>query len=244
MNEVYDCGFNKLLKTIEDNCFSQVDIDKIKKAFEIADKAHENQKRRSGEPYIIHPVAVAQILADMCMDADSVCAALLHDVVEDTVYTSEEIKDMFGATIEHLVDGVTKLGQISVNTSAEEQQNENVRKMFLAMSKDIRVIIIKLADRVHNMRTLRFMPEQKRLYKARETLEIYAPIAHRLGIRAFKEELEDLAISYLDPVAYKEIEQNLENQVESKQDFLESIKNQIGQRVTEDVPNAHMAARI
>ena len=244
MNEVYDCGFNKLLKTIEDNCFSQVDIDKIKKAFEIADKAHENQKRRSGEPYIIHPVAVSQILADMCMDADSVCAALLHDVVEDTVYTSEEIKDMFGATIEHLVDGVTKLGQISVNTSAEEQQNENVRKMFLAMSKDIRVIIIKLADRVHNMRTLRFMPEQKRLYKARETLEIYAPIAHRLGIRAFKEELEDLAISYLDPVAYKEIEQNLENQVESKQDFLESIKNQIGQRVTEDVPNAHMAARI
>lgn len=244
MNENFDDGFGKLLETIEKEGFSKQDIEKIKKAYELASKAHQTQKRRSGEPYIIHPVAVAQILADMNMDSDSICAALLHDVVEDTQYTSEDIRSMFGQTIEQLVDGVTKLGQISVNMSAEEQQNENIRKMFLAMSKDIRVIIIKLADRVHNMRTLRFMPEEKRRYKARETLEIYAPIAHRLGIRSFKEELEDLAISFLDPVAYKEIEHTLETQVESRQAFLESIKKQITERVTKDVPNAHISGRI
>ncbi len=239
-----DCGFQKLLDCVKANNFSEADIEKVKSAYELAQNAHEGQKRRSGEPYIIHPVAVAQILADMCMDADSICAALLHDVVEDTEYTSQQIKAKFGETIEHLVDGVTKLGQISVNESREEQQNENVRKMFLAMSKDIRVIIIKLADRVHNMRTLRFMPEEKRRYKARETLEIYAPIAHRLGIRAFKEELEDLAISFLDPVAYKEIAHTLETQVESRQAFLESIKKQIGERVLKEVPNAHISGRI
>ncbi|MCM1364074.1 MAG: bifunctional (p)ppGpp synthetase/guanosine-3',5'-bis(diphosphate) 3'-pyrophosphohydrolase [Faecalibacterium sp.] len=239
-----DNGFRKLLDSVKANNFSAADTDRVIKAYELASSAHEGQKRRSGEPYIIHPVAVAQILADMCMDTDSICAALLHDVVEDTEYTSEQIREMFGETIEQLVDGVTKLGQISVNASREEQQNENVRKMFLAMSKDIRVIIIKLADRVHNMRTLRFMPEEKRRYKARETLEIYAPIAHRLGIRAFKEELEDLAISFLDPVAYKEIANTLETQVESRQTFLQSIKDQIGERVLSEVPNAHISGRI
>ena len=240
----YNDGFSKLLDTVKKNKFSDEDIKKVTDAYNLAAKAHEGQKRRSGEPYIIHPVAVAQILADMCMDVDSICASLLHDVVEDTEYTEEQIRSMFGETVEHLVDGVTKLGQIAVDTSREEQQNENVRKMFLAMSKDIRVIIIKLADRVHNMRTLRFMPEEKRRYKARETLEIYAPIAHRLGIRAFKEELEDLAISYLDPVAYKEIANNLEKQVASRQEFLEEIKRQISDRVKTDVPNAYISGRI
>ncbi|MBQ8028875.1 MAG: bifunctional (p)ppGpp synthetase/guanosine-3',5'-bis(diphosphate) 3'-pyrophosphohydrolase [Clostridia bacterium] len=244
MDEFYDDGFQKLLETIKSNCFNQADIEKILRAYELAKTAHQQQKRRSGEPYIIHPVAVAQILAEMCMDADSLCAALLHDVVEDTEYTSAQIKSLFGETVELLVDGLTKLGKISVNTSAEEQQNENIRKMFLAMSKDIRVIIIKLADRVHNLRTLRFMPEEKRRYKARETLEIYAPIAHRLGIRAFKEELEDLAISYLDPVAYKEIEHTLETQSESKHDFIEKIKDQISLRITAELPNAHISGRI
>ncbi len=242
--EEYNDGFSKLLDTVKKNKFSDEDIKKVTDAYNLAAKAHEGQKRRSGEPYIIHPVAVAQILADMCMDVDSICASLLHDVVEDTEYTEEQIRSMFGETVEHLVDGVTKLGQIAVDTSREEQQNENVRKMFLAMSKDIRVIIIKLADRVHNMRTLRFMPEEKRRYKARETLEIYAPIAHRLGIRAFKEELEDLAISYLDPVAYKEIANNLEKQVASRQEFLEEIKRQISDRVKTDVPNAYISGRI
>lgn len=242
--EEYNDGFDKLIETVKKNRFSDEDIKKVTDAYNLAAKAHSGQKRRSGEPYIIHPVAVAQILAEMCMDVDSICAALLHDVVEDTEYTSEQIRAIFGETVEQLVDGVTKLGQIAVDTSREEQQNENVRKMFLAMSKDIRVIIIKLADRVHNMRTLRFMPEEKRRYKARETLEIYAPIAHRLGIRAFKEELEDLAISYLDPVAYKEIASNLEKQVESRQEFLEEIKRQIGDRVKIDVPNAFISGRI
>lgn len=251
-------GFDKLLDTVKATGFSQPDIERITEAFEFAEVSHEGQKRRSGEPYIIHPVAVAQILAEMGMDTDSVCAALLHDVVEDTPVTDEEIRKKFGETVEQLVDGVTKLGQITTNKTnsnddatkeerlmlMEQQQSENVRKMFLAMSRDIRVIIIKLADRVHNMRTLRFMPEEKRRFKARETLEIYAPIAHRLGIRAFKEELEDLAISYLDPVAYKEIASTLESQVESRQAFLDGIKKLIGERVLKEVPNAHISGRI
>ena len=251
-------GFDKLLNTVRITGFSEPDINRITEAYRFAEKAHDGQKRRSGEPYIIHPVAVAQILAEMGMDADSICAALLHDVVEDTPVTDEEISKKFGETIEQLVDGVTKLGQITTNKThsdddatkeerlmlMEQQQSENVRKMFLAMSRDIRVIIIKLADRVHNMRTLRFMPEEKRRFKARETLEIYAPIAHRLGIRAFKEELEDLAISYLDPVAYKEIATTLESQVESRQAFLDDIKKQISDRVLGEVPNAHISGRI
>ena len=243
MEQTIDSGFEKLISTVKDS-FSQEEIKKITKAFNIANDAHLNQKRRSGEPYIIHPVCVAQILADMGMDADSVCAALLHDVVEDTPTTSEEIRSMFGADVEHLVDGVTKLGQIKHSASKEEQQSENIRKMFLAMSRDIRVIIIKLADRVHNMRTLTYMPPEKQMYISRETLEIYAPIAHRLGIRAFKEELEDLAISYLDQPAYKEIEKTLAQQVESRQEFLESIKGQIYERVKQEVPNVHIAGRI
>ena len=251
-------GFDKLFNTVKTTGFSDPDINRITEAYHFAEKAHDGQKRRSGEPYIIHPVAVAQILAEMGMDADSICAALLHDVVEDTPVTDEEISKKFGETIEQLVDGVTKLGQITTNKThsdddatkeerlmlMEQQQSENVRKMFLAMSRDIRVIIIKLADRVHNMRTLRFMPEEKRRFKARETLEIYAPIAHRLGIRAFKEELEDLAISYLDPVAYKEIATTLESQVESRQAFLDDIKKQISDRVLGEVPNAHISGRI
>ena len=239
----YKESFYKIVDSIKDS-FSAEDINRIKKAFEIADESHKDQKRRSGEPYIIHPVAVAKILADMGMDADSICAALLHDVVEDTEKTAEDIRQMFGADVELLVEGVTKLGQIPLSASKEEEQSENIRKMFLAMSRDIRVIIIKLADRVHNMRTLKFMPEEKQRYKARETLEIYAPIAHRLGIRAFKEELEDLAISFLDPVAYKEIANTLEKQVESRQEFLENIKKEIFERVRQDVPNVHIEGRI
>ncbi len=243
MCEDYEAQFHSLIDKVKDS-FTKEDIDKIEMAYKIADEAHMGQKRRSGEPYIIHPVAVATILADMGMDAESVCAALLHDVVEDTPTTSQEIRSLFGEDVEHLVDGVTKLGQIPLSASKEEEQSENIRKMFLAMSRDIRVIIIKLADRVHNMRTLSFMPEEKQRYKARETLEIYAPLAHRLGIRAFKEELEDLAISFLDPVAYKEIGSTLEKQVESRQHFLDSIKDNISERVKKEVPNVHIAGRI
>lgn len=243
MTEDYSIGIDELLEKVT-ALFNEQETAKIKKAFDIANEAHKNQKRRSGEPYIIHPVAVAKILCEMGMDAESVCAALLHDVVEDTEISDEEIRKIFGKDIELLVSGVTKLGQIPLSASKEEQQSENVRKMFLAMSEDIRVIIIKLADRLHNMRTLKFMPEEKRLYKAKETLEIYAPIAHRLGIRAFKEELEDLAISFLDPVAYNEIAENLEKQMKSRQVFLDTIKSEIGERVRLEVPNLHIEGRI
>ena len=238
-------GFEKLLETLREASFPEAEITRITQAYVFARNAHEGQKRRSGEPYIIHPVAVAQILAGMGMDGDSICAALLHDVVEDTPVTDQQVRASFGDSVAQLVDGVTKIGQIPFSPDQqEEQQNENIRKMFLAMARDIRVIIIKLADRVHNMRTLSFMPEEKRRFKAKETLEIYAPIAHRLGIRAFKEELEDLAIRYLDPVAYEEISKTLESQVESRQAFLDNIQKEIGERVRQDVPNAHLSGRI
>ena len=237
-------GFEKLLVTLRDSSFPEAEITRITQAYVFARDAHEGQKRRSGEPYIIHPVAVAQILAEMGMDDDSICAALLHDVVEDTPVTAQQVKTLFGESVEQLVDGVTKIGQIPFSATQEEQQSENIRKMFLAMARDIRVMIIKLADRVHNMRTLAYMPEEKRRFKAKETLEIYAPIAHRLGIRAFKEELEDLAIRYLDPVAYEEISKTLESQVESRQAFLDNIQKEIGERVRQDVPNAHLSGRI
>ena len=239
-----DFGFSDLLKTLKKSNFPPEEIDRITEAFRFAEQAHRGQCRRSGEPYIIHPVAVARILAEIGMDGDSVCAALLHDVIEDTPVTEQQVRAKFGESVEQLVDGVTKIGQIPFSMTQEEQQNENIRKMFLAMSKDIRVIIIKLADRIHNMRTLKYMPPEKQRFKAKETLEIYAPIAHRLGIRAFKEELEDLAIRYLDPVAYDEIAKTLESQVESRQAFLEQIREEIQARVRKDVPNAHVTGRI
>ncbi len=223
--------------------YASDDLALIQRAYDLANKAHEGQLRRSGQPYIIHPVAVARILIGLGMDTSSVAAALLHDVVEDTPYTNEDMVRMFGSDIAQLVEGVTKLGKVPL-LNKEEQQAENLRKMLIAMSRDIRVIIIKLADRLHNMRTLNFMVEQKRRDVALETLEFYAPIAHRLGIRPVKEELEDLAISYLDPVAYKEIKDNLEAQSSSRLEFLENIKAAIGERVRKIVPDARIDGRI
>ncbi len=176
----------------------------LSRVYEVADQAHEGQHRASGESYIAHPLAVADILADLEMDRATIAAALLHDVVEDTVITNEQVAEQFGAEIAALVDGVTKLTRIPYQ-SKEDAQVENLRKMFLAMAKDIRVIIIKLADRLHNMRTLASLPEAKQQSVARETLEIYAPIAHRLGIWRVKWDLEDLALRYLDPESYREI---------------------------------------
>lgn len=218
----------------------------IDKAFETANSFHQGQLRRSGEPYIIHPIAVANILVDLGMDYQSIVAALLHDVVEDTDYTIEQLTEEFGEDVAVLVDGVTKLGKVQLNSreTKEEQQAENVRKMLLAMSKDIRVIIVKLADRLHNMRTLEFVDPQKQRDKALETLEIFAPISHRLGIRSVKEELEDRAIRFLDPVAYAGIEENLQNSSRSGSDFLENIKVKIGDRVHEIMPNAQISGRI
>lgn len=218
----------------------------IDKAFETANSYHADQLRRSGEPYIIHPIAVANILVDLGMDWQSIVAALLHDVVEDTPYTIEQLIEDFGEEVAVLVDGVTKLGKVQLNSreTKEEQQAENVRKMLLAMSKDIRVIIVKLADRLHNMRTLEFVDPQKQRDKALETLEIFAPISHRLGIRSVKEELEDRAIRFLDPVAYAGIEESLKNSSRSGNDFLENTKEKISERVKQMVPNAQISGRI
>lgn len=236
--------YNELREQVAET-FSPKEAEIIDKAFRLAQSKHSVQKRSSGEPYIIHPIAVAKIVYDYGMDYQSVAAAMLHDTVEDTDLTLDEIQKEFGDEIAALVDGLTKLGKVPLDIKdKEEQQAENVRKMLLAMSEDIRVIIIKLADRLHNVRTLNFVAPQKKRDKALETLEIYAPIAHRLGIRAIKEELEDKAISYLDPIGYKEIEDALARQGKSHKEFLETIKKQIGDRVHEVVPEAKLEARI
>ena len=211
----------------------QYDLSKIISAYEFAAKAHEGQTRSSGQPYIIHPLAVAYILLELGMDTDTICSALLHDVVEDTDATLDDLKKRFGQDVAMLVDGVTKLSKIPTNTK-EEQQAENIRKILLAMSQDIRVMIIKLADRLHNMRTLKYRPMDKQRNTALETMNIYAPIAHRLGIRAIKEELEDRSFRFLDPYAYSEIEQILDSKKEEREAFIETIKNRIAQRFKDE----------
>ena len=225
------------------DAFTAEEAAEIDKAFRVAREAHKAQLRYSGQPYIIHPIAVSNILLDLGMDAQSVEAALLHDTVEDTDITLDYIKHEFGDDVAALVDGVTKLGKVPLS-NREEQQAENIRKMLLAMSHDIRVIIIKLADRIHNMRTLSFRVPQKRRDTALETLEIYAPIAHRLGIRPAKEELEDLSIRFLDPIAYREIEENLKRLSKSRLDFLESMEGKIRERITGVVKEPTIEGRI
>lgn len=235
-------GLAKLTEIIGKS-YTEEEIANVKKAYELAAKVHEGQKRLSGEPYIMHPLSVALILARLGMDDASIIAAMLHDTVEDTDLTNDEIKKKFGDTVAELVDGVTKIGRVPLQTK-EEQQAENIRKMLIAMSRDIRVIIIKLADRLHNMRTLMYKPEQRRRDIALETIEIYAPIAHRLGIRPIKEELEDLSISYLDPVAYNDIGKALEQQSKSRNEFLADIKARIEERIKTVVSGAQVSGRI
>jgi GTP pyrophosphokinase len=239
--EDYNDHFDDFIKEVKKN--PQYDSEKIERAYAIAREAHKNQRRRSGEPYIMHPVAVAKILFEIGMDNECIIGALLHDVVEDTDYDLDFIKKNFGDDVALLVDGVTKLGQIPLSTR-EEVQAENIRKMFIAMNQDVRVIIIKLADRLHNMRTLEHMPAYKQREKSLETLEIYAPIAHRLGIRAFKEELEDIAIRYLDPIAYNEIESSLSMKKEEGEKFLEDIKQQIGEKIKPIMNNCSITSRV
>jgi GTP pyrophosphokinase len=216
---------------------------KIIEAYELAYSAHEGQMRKSGGPYLEHPVAVAIILIELGLDTDSIIGALLHDVVEDTSVTIDQIIKQFGAGIATLVDGVTKLGRIPY-TSREEQQAENIRKMLLAMAKDVRVILIKLADRLHNMRTIDAMPPQKQLDKSLETMEVYAPIAHRLGIRTIKDELEDLSLRHLDPVAYNEIEVALSHRKDERVELLENIKDRISERLQGLGLNVHIDGRV
>ncbi len=219
------------------------DIEKIDMAYKFANEAHKDQKRLSGEPYMIHPVAVANQLVDLGMDNESVIAGLLHDVVEDTPVELAEIRSRFGKEVANLIDGLTKIEKIPY-ASREEEQAENVRKMLIAMAGDIRVIIIKLADRVHNMSTMQFQTPQKQRDKSRESMEVYAPIAHRLGIRGVKEYLEDTSLRYLDPVAYKEIEESLGVFTHDREEFIKKTKEEIEDRLSQHIPNAYITGRV
>lgn len=231
------------LKNILERSENTYDTEKIKKAYKLAEKSHGDQRRVSGIPYILHPTSVACIVAELGMDTDSICGALLHDVVEDTPVMLDEISKQFGGEVAKLIDGVTKISKIPYSTR-EQQQAENIRKMLIAMADDIRVIIIKLADRLHNMRTMDCMPEQKRRDKSLENMQVFAPIAHRLGIKTVKDELEDRSLQYLDPVGYKEIEDALLMNEEGRDKFIESIKKQILDKTENTIKNVYISGRV
>jgi len=219
------------------------DISMVEKAYNIAYNAHKDQKRKSGEPYIIHPLCVGIILADLELDKETIVAGLLHDVVEDTVMTDEEIREEFGDEVALLVDGVTKLTRLSYASDKLEMQAENLRKMFLAMAKDIRVILIKLADRLHNMRTLQYMKPEKQKEKARETMDIYAPIADRLGISKIKVELDDLSLKYLEPEIYYDLVEKVALKKGERQSFVDSIVSDVCSRISAEGINAEIYGR-
>ena len=231
------------LKKIIAESGKEYDREQIEAAYRLAEEKHREQKRSSGEPYIIHPLSVAAILVGLGMDSQSVMAGLLHDVVEDTDCTLEDIQKQFGKEVALLIDGVTKLGKIPYS-SREEQQAENLRKMLMAMAEDIRVIIIKFADRMHNLSTLEYMSPQKQRDKAVECLEVYAPIAHRLGIRTVKEYMEDVSLKYLDPLAYREIEDDLASRSNSSKQFIEDTKALIRSRVELSIPDVYIEGRV
>jgi GTP pyrophosphokinase len=215
----------------------KADLSLIERAYSVAERAHRGQKRRSGEPYITHPVAVAQIIADLGIGAKTIAAALLHDTVEDTEYTLDELRDQFGDEIAMLVDGVTKLDKVKYGDSA---QAETVRKMIVAMSKDIRVLIIKLADRLHNARTWGFVPAASATRKATETIEIYSPLAHRLGIQAIKWELEDLSFAVLYPKLYAEIESLVKQRTPER----ERLVQQVIDAINDDLKSAKIRGKV
>ena len=234
-NRLYDMLIARIRKY-----HPSTDVSMIEKAYKLAVKAHGDQRRKSGEPYIIHPLWVAIILADLEMDKETIAAGMLHDVVEDTKFTEEDIRREFGDEVALLVDGVTKLGRLSYSSDKLEAQAENLRKMFLAMAKDIRVIIIKLADRLHNMRTLQFMTPAKQKEKAKETMDIYAPIAQRLGISKIKTELDDLALKYSQP----EVFYDLVNQINARKTEREEFVEQIVEEVSTHMKNANIKAEV
>ena len=238
-----DVLFRVLVKTVG-NYHPSSDLEIIKKAYELAKDAHRDQKRKSGEPYLIHPVCVAIILAQLEMDKETIVGGLLHDVVEDTRYTTEDLTEMFSAEIAALVDGVTKLTKLNYSADKVELQAENLRKMFLAMAKDIRVIIIKLADRLHNMRTLQFMNPDKQKEKSRETMDIYAPIAERLGISKVKVELDNLALRYLEPDAYGELSRRFDAIKNTKETFIKDIMREMEKQLEENGISATIDGRV
>lgn len=220
------------------------DITMISKAYELAKKAHNDQKRKSGEPYIIHPICVAIILAELELDKETIAAGLLHDVIEDTAISFEELSDIFGVDVANLVDGVTKLTQLSLKNDKIEMQAENLRKMFLAMAKDIRVILIKLADRLHNMRTLQYMKPEKQKEKARETMDIYSPIAQRLGISKIKVELDDLSLKYLHPDVYYDLSEKLAFRKEQRQQFVDEIIKKFNEHLSDTGMKYQISGRV
>lgn len=235
--------YQELIKSVM-KYHPSTDISMIEKAFQVASKAHDGQVRKSGEPYIIHPICVAIILADLELDKESIVAGLLHDVVEDTVMTTEDVAKLFGDEVALLVDGVTKLGQLSYSADKVDEQAENLRKMFLAMAKDIRVILIKLADRLHNMRTLKYMRPEKQREKARETMDIYAPIAQRLGISKVKIELDDLALKYLEPEVYYDLVAQISDKKSVREKYVQSIVAEVKQHMENANIDADVKGRV
>ncbi len=224
-----DALFEELVRKIRENTHN-MDLGRIRAAYEMAKMAHAGQKRKDGSPYVTHCIAAADISVDIGLDEESIIAALLHDVIEDTSLTHDDIAKQFGTAVADIVEGVTKLTRVQY-TSKEDEQAENLRKMLLAMSKDIRVILIKIADRLHNMRTMAYQSPDKQKSKSLETMEIYAPIAHRLGMQRAKWELEDLSLQYLDPEGYKEITDNLTRRMPELERFMDSMKAKIQTRL-------------
>ena len=235
--------YNKLIETIRQYHPSS-DLSDIERAYKVAKEAHEGQFRKSGEPYIIHPLCVAIILAEIELDKESIIAGLLHDVVEDTVMTSEDVAREFGDEVALLVDGVTKLTQLNYQHDKIEVQAENLRKMFLAMAKDIRVIMIKLADRLHNMRTMQYQSPAKQVEKSRETMDIYAPIAHRLGISKIKVELDDLSMKYLMPDTYNDLVKQVDINRPGREAFIKSIIKEVGMHISNAGIEAEIDGRV
>ena len=227
--ETFEAHYDTMRQAVLD-CLPASDMALVDRAVEYAQNKHKEQKRKDGSPYIIHPLAVAEIVAEMGLDLDAVLAALLHDCIEDTDASHEEIEKLFGQTVAELVEGVTKLTRANFS-STEQAQMENLRKMFMAMSKDIRVVLIKIADRLHNMRTMQYQSSAKQISKCRETMDIYAPLAHRLGMQKIKWELEDIALRYLDPDDYENIMRYLNAHKEQDEAFMRTIQNTISQRL-------------
>ena len=230
------------LETKIEKAYGPSVAEKIGEVCDFVIKAHEGQKRSSGEPYSIHPIEVAKILIDMGMDVDTITAGLLHDTIEDTDTTQEELEKRFGSEVAMLVDGVTKLSRLSYKTK-EEQQVENLRKMFLAMAKDIRVIIIKLADRLHNLRTLEYVDEEKQREKAYETLEIYAPLAHRLGIYKIKWELEDISLRFIDPKGYYDLVEKVAKKRREREAHIQEVIDTLKQKLSDIVGDFDIEGR-
>lgn len=235
--------YQDLLSTIR-NYHPSTDLSMVEKAYHVAVKAHENQFRKSGEPYIIHPLCVAIILAELELDKETIVSGILHDVVEDTNITIQELTNQFGEEVALLVDGVTKLTQLSYSKDKVEIQAENLRKMFLAMAKDIRVILIKLADRLHNMRTMKYQTPIKQIEKSRETMDIYAPIAQRLGISKIKIELDDLSLQYLEPEIYKELTEKIASKKEEREEFIAGIVKDVSKQISETGITAKIDGRV